>query len=310
MEEKNISASDDINLVDYIKVISKRKKNIVNVFLLTVAFTGAMSFLLPKVYKVETSIEIGRSFYGETETTIEDPVQVKGKIDDDIYGTMIRKKMSVSESRYPKMKTENLAGTSLVTIKLESSDASQARDILGEVNNLIIGEHESKIKSQRELMEKNIKIKENKIALLADDAERIKNKIKATEEESNNLDAKVATLQKVLPYQQDPGAQFALYDAKERLANTKRDAQDLYSEINSTNSSIENLNSEINTLKSNIENIRLTQVVKAPAASERVVSPNPLINMIIGAIAGLFLGVLWAFGREWWENHKKELKTS
>lgn len=332
---------EEVNLADYVRVIIKRKKMILAVFFLTAAMVGIASFLLPKVYKIDTSLEIGKieNPEGKTETEriipMEDPGQVKQKIDNDVYGITVREKLSIPEKDYPKIKTENPKDTSLIIIKLESDKTTQAQDILTEINNLIINEHQEKVKNRKDLIDKNIKTVEEKIKLtennikstenkiqpLDNDIERIEGKIKSVEEEKNNLDAKIDALQKVPNYQQDPGTQFALFSAKEKLASKKQEIENLYMEINSLEkqkddlwiqinilkTDIENLNSEINALRESKNNIKETQIIKNPAVSERQVSPRPALNIAIAAVLGVFLGIFMAFGKEWWKNNKKNL---
>jgi len=125
-------------------------------------------------------------------------------------------------------------------------------------------------------------------------------------------------LEKVLIYEQTPGTQFALFDAKEKLADKKQEIEDLFLQINSLRnnkeslkininsyeSDIASLDSEINSLRASLKDIQPTKIVKRPTVSETPVSPKKKLNIVIAGMLGLFIGVFWAFGKEWWEQNK------
>ena len=328
-QEEKRQFEEEINLMDYIKVLLKRKWLILVVFLIAAIVAGAFSFFVaPKVYKIDTSLEIG----GIDGQIIEEPSQVLGKIEGDVYGIKVREKLGILEGEYPKIKSDNPKATNLISLGIESSNTEKTKNILKEINSLILAEHLEKIKTQKELIEKNIKTAEGKIKLtesdigntrnkikpIEGDIIRIENKIKYSEEEKENLEAKVEALEKVLVYEQTPGTQFALFDAKEKLANKKQEIEDLFLRINSLKqtkedleigvnsleSSIESLNAQINSLRASLDNVRETKVVKAPTASGAPIKPRPLLNIVIAGVLGIFLGVFWAFGKEWWEKNK------
>lgn len=331
----------EVNLIDYIKVIIKRKKMIVVIFFLAVIIAAAIGFILPKVYNIDATLAVGKieKLEAKTETErvmpIEDSLQIKQKIDNDIYGIMVRKKLSISEASYPKIKTENPRETNLIILKIESDKTQQAQNILTEISNAIINEHQGVINSKKESIDKNIKTIEEKIRLTVDnikntenkmlfldnDIGRIGSKIKSVEDEKSNLEGKIDALQKVPSYQYDPGTQFALFSAKEKLAsktqeieslymainNLKKQKDDLAIQANSLKADIENLNSEADSLKESKNYIKETTVIKPPTVSGKTASPRPVLNIAVAAVLGLFMGIFMAFGKEWWENNKKSL---
>ena len=327
-EEKFQTEYEEIDLMDYIKVFLKRKWLILAVFLGAAIVAGIYSFTLPKIYKIDTSLEVGQV----AGALVEAPAQVVEKIKGDVYGIFVREKLQIPEEKYPKIKVENPKETNLITLAIESAKPPESKNILEEVNNLILAEHQEKIKTKIDLINQDIKTTEGKIKLVESDIEKTKNKIKPidsdierienkivfAQEEKNNLEAKIDALQKVLPYQQDPGTQFALFDTKEKLANKKQEIENLYLtinslrrskedlevQINSLKTNIESLNAQINALKASLEEIKPTQVIKSPTVSEKPIKPNKKLNIVIAAVLGLFAGVFLAFFQEWWEKSK------
>ncbi|MDF1498743.1 MAG: Wzz/FepE/Etk N-terminal domain-containing protein, partial [Patescibacteria group bacterium] len=154
MKENQQSEYEEVNLMDYVKVIIKRRKLIAQIFVISVIIAGVISFMMPKIYKISTSLNIGYSITQDGLMLIESPDNIISKINNDVYGVSIRNKLNISESSYPKIKAENKKGTELLNITIESSDTNQAQNILKAMNDLIINEHQKKIKLQKELTEK------------------------------------------------------------------------------------------------------------------------------------------------------------
>jgi capsular polysaccharide biosynthesis protein len=300
MEQEKYQTDDEIDLMDYLKVILKSKVFILAVFLLALIAAGIFSFFSPKVYEIDTVLEIG--IVGEE--TIEAPAQLMGKIEGNIYGTLIMAKLNISERAYPEIKAENLKDTTLVKKIIQSSEPKQAKQILKEGNELIIADHQEKIELEKTLLGEKIKTTEENIKVLEKNIERVETKILSLEQEKRNLEAKIVALQQVLIYQQDPGSQFALFDTKEKLEAKKQEIEDGYLQINSLGMQINDLKSQIHVLEKQIANIQPTLVIKQPTVSQRPIKPRPLLNMAIAGVLGLFIGAFLVFGREWWKQSK------
>jgi len=324
---------DEINLMDYVKVILKRKKTILFWFFGLAIIAGVLSFALPKVYEIDTALEVGileKASGTNREQLIESPTQLIGKIDGDVYGIRVREDLKISEVEWPKIKTENPKDTNLVSISIESKETEKSENILKEINKLILEEHENIINVKEDLFEKRIVTAENKIESieediiivqnkikpLENDIERMNNKIESAEREKESLKEKVSSLEQQLIYSQTPGTQYALFNAKQELANKEDNIENLYLSINSLYRTIEDYNSKVNSLERTIDDynstidslnaslasIRETRVVKDPTVSESPIKPKKKLNIAIAGILGLFIGVFVAFGKEWWEK--------
>jgi capsular polysaccharide biosynthesis protein len=217
---------------------------------------------------------------------------------------MAREKLDISETEFPKIKAGNTAGTNLISMEINSDRTDQAKTVLGELSNLIIANHQERTKDAKALLESQIELKKKDIETVNKDIERVKAKVAFLEDEKSNLEAKVTALQKVLVYRQDAGSQFALFDAKEKVASKKQEIENTYMEVNLMEGNINAINGQINILEKQILDIRMTKVVKGPAISEKIVSPDIVSNLIIAVIFGLFLGIFLSFAMEWWEKNK------
>lgn len=319
---------EEVNLIDYFKVISRRKRSIFAIFAIFVILAAVVSFWLPKVYKIDTSLEIG--IVGGA--TIEDAKQVVEKIKGDAYGILARGELKISEEDYPEIKINNPEDTNLIILRIESDEIERAKNVLNKISELILAEHQKVVLAKKESFEKNITSLKNQIILVEKDIENIKNKTQPLDEdirrienkivylneEKVNLEAKIDALQKVLVYEQTPGTQFALFDAKEKLAVKKQEVENLYLQINSlesdkkdlnvaVNSSrkdIENFNTEINSLVDLSSDLIFTRIIKDSTVSEKPVGPRPLLNIVLAGILGVFMGIFLAFTKEWWAKNK------
>jgi len=274
-EEKNQENYDGVDLINYLRVIIKKKWLIFGIFLLTVISVLIFTLRLPKVYKIDTSLEIG-NVGGEL---IEKPGQVVEKIKGEIYKVLIQEKLGIAAEKYPKIKAENPKDTALVNIEIESVDPQLAINILKETNNLILEGHRDEVEAKKELLEKDI--------------ERIKTKIGSLGEEKKNLEAQIGILEKTPFEGRSPEFQFTLLSTKESLEKKKQEIENLYLQINS--------------LQRSLEDIQPTRIVKEPTVSEKPVKPKPVLNIIIAAILGIFIGTFFAFFREWWEKNKSRI---
>lgn len=267
---------EEIDLMDYARVIIKRKRMIFVVFLITVIAVVVYSFFIcPKVYQIDTLIEIGKI----SNSLIEQPTQIVEKIDNDVYGAFVRAKLKIPEDQFPKIKTENPAGTELLTVQIESKEPELAKKILEEINSFIIPSHFNKIAAKEELIKKDIERLENKIALL--------------EEDKENLEKKEKSLEWLSPYErvneQLTASLFILYDVREKLSIKRQEIENLYIQVNS--------------MESSLEDILPTTIVKSPTVSESPIKPKPVLNIVIGAVLGVFLGIFFGFSKEWWEKN-------
>ena len=74
---------DEINLYDYWKVVIKRKKLIIGLFLISVVLTAIISLLMPKIYRGEATFRItAKEIITEKEIiTAKEMVRILGKLD-------------------------------------------------------------------------------------------------------------------------------------------------------------------------------------------------------------------------------------
>ena len=68
---------EEIDLMDYLLVLIRRKWTIITLFLIAVIIAAIFSFLAEKVYEINTVLEIGK---------VEEPGNIISKVKGDVYG--------------------------------------------------------------------------------------------------------------------------------------------------------------------------------------------------------------------------------
>jgi len=153
---------DEIDLIDYVKVIWKRRILILAVFLLAVIISAIFSFVSPRVYEVEALLEIG----GFAKEPIESPTALATGIEAGRYRFAIREALNIDQRDYPEIKAENPKDTNLLIIKTEETDINLAKRILEKHIELILEEHEQKAEEEFLILEARIEENQSSLDLL------------------------------------------------------------------------------------------------------------------------------------------------
>jgi len=265
---------EEINLMDYVKVVIKRGRMILAMAIGIAIVIFLISFFSPKIYELSTVIEIGR--FGRGADLIEPAVQVQNKIEAGAYETM-------------GLKANNPAGTNLVIIKMESANIEQAKNDLEKTVQLILNNHQKIIESQKKITELQKDILEKNI-------DRLNNRIPFLENEKKTIENTFTPLTKLALAQQPAIFQISYLKTQETLESKIKEIEDARSQIL-------NLENSILNLESSIELIQPTKVVKSPSVLGPV-GQKILFNTFVALILGLFVGLVTAFFLDWWAKNR------
>jgi len=139
MEEENI------NLMDYIKIIIKKKTLILSFLLASLIIAGGLTFLLPKTYKAETYLKIGSE---------ESPSNTAEEINAGFFGD------------YPGIEATNILGVGLVKVETVSKDPDRARKNLENINKSILEKESQEIAVKKKYLKSAIERLDKKIKFL------------------------------------------------------------------------------------------------------------------------------------------------
>lgn len=158
----------EINLMDYLEVIWKRKWLIfIPTFLLMVA-VGIYSLSLPKIWQVDAIIQPSR-FLKQTEqgqfieVIIIDPKQLAGQINQSSYNTLLASKLNIDAKSFPQINAENLRDTNLIRIWVKEKSVDLGVKIIAALFNHLKSELDKKLDVEMKGIDAEIAIKMSSI---------------------------------------------------------------------------------------------------------------------------------------------------
>ena len=124
--ERPIFTEDEIELIDYLNVIWKRRWLIIIPTFFLIVVVGVISFLLPRKWEIDAII-VPSKFLIKTEQgefeeiVVIEPKQIAGQINEKSYDHLIVSELNLDIKKFSKLKAENLRDTNLVRISIKHS---------------------------------------------------------------------------------------------------------------------------------------------------------------------------------------------
>jgi len=159
---------EEINLMDYVEILWKRKwLIIIPTFLITVAI-GILSFMKTPVWEVDAIIQpskfLSQNAQGEfVEVIVADPKQVAGQINQASYNAIIAAELNIDLRAFPALKAENLKDTKLVRVAVRDIDINRASKILNSLFRHLKSDFDRRIDVEIKSIDTQIIDKENQI---------------------------------------------------------------------------------------------------------------------------------------------------
>jgi len=159
---------DEVNLMDYLNVIWKRKWLIIIPTFFLVVVVGIYSFLQPKVWEIDALI-VPSKFLIQTErgqfneVVVVNPKQIASQINEAAYNILIAAELNLDIRELPKLKAENPGDTKLVRVSTRENDVEKAKLILYSLFNHLKRDLDKKIEVETKGLDTKIASKENSI---------------------------------------------------------------------------------------------------------------------------------------------------
>jgi capsular polysaccharide biosynthesis protein len=158
----------EIELIDYLNVIWKRKWLIIIPTLILAFSTGVYSFFLPRIWEVDAIIQPSKLFIQDTsgkfeEIVVIDPKQVAGQINQDSYNNIIAAELNIDIREFPKLKAENLRDTKLVMVTVRGKDVERAKSILNSLYKNLKKDFDKRIEVETRGLDTQIAVNQNTI---------------------------------------------------------------------------------------------------------------------------------------------------
>ena len=295
--------TDEIELIDIIRVLWKRKKLIILItFLFTLGAVGA-ALILPKVYEVSTIIEPGVRPIADAngqivnEVPVVSPDAVKEAVLGGAYDVAIQKKLNILPADYPQLKLTLPKNTTLVKVAIESSEPDKAQAILDELVGQVGSDIQGKLENEKKKIEnemESVRISEKavaeKILLLKKQLDETSKKIEDLENDrQKSMAARTADAMAVLLYSNEiQNQQIYLNNLQEKL-------MDLETSAKTFGVRMENIRLKLAMVKS-------TRLVKPPTIPEKPIKPKKPLIVALAGVLGLMGSMMLAFLLEYLER--------
>jgi len=147
---KSVSEYEEIDLRDVFNVLIRKKKIIIFCAAAGLAAALVANAVSPRVYRAQTKIEVG-SFEESAgkAVSLADVAQLKDKIEQGAYGANDKSSCT--------LKAAAASGSNVVAVTAECADPSAAKNLLSQVAQNIIAEHDKTIAARRQTIEDQVK---------------------------------------------------------------------------------------------------------------------------------------------------------
>jgi uncharacterized protein involved in exopolysaccharide biosynthesis len=327
---------DEIEIIDYLRVIWKWKYLILIGTVLCIFVVIGISIYMPKVYSVKMTIELGvlglndsgQEFYVDSSAAIKKLIE-RGTFDNELI-LQPQKASTINPSKRSKFKVNILADTALLEIFYETGRVDRGISTLKQLVKSVSKKYEDKVNIFRNKYENDIRQKKRKISFLRKEASLAENRI-------NNLIKRLAELEKeiqsidrdaiMLDKHKDalvnsdnesgPLAEFLCDDAIRQNSNLRNRINDQIfhyrSDMERAKTEQKNAEIRIDDLLENIDNLEkeknsivTIRVLQPPTSSSHPIKPKVKRNTILAGTGGIFLMIILAFFIEYINLHRKK----
>jgi len=325
----------EIELIDYLKIIWKRKWLIIIPTVLCAISAGVISFLLPQKWEIDALIQPS-NFLVQTEggqfeeIVVVDPKQITGQINEAAYNNLIATELNLDIRKFPKLRAENLQDTNLVRVSLKEEDIEKAKLILHSLFNHLKGQLDEKVDIETKGIDSDIKSKEIENLRIEGEIKVNKNKLniikqrkKEIEKEMSETRKRIEVLEKeqhlslkkknrseseslaMLLYSNEIQQSLEYHNTlNELLSEKKIEEENINLEIENKEERIKQLENDIDNLNERKGRIDYAQLIKEPTSSLFPISPKKLLIVFIACMLGLIIFTILSFLLEYLEKQR------
>ncbi len=270
-------SEEEVELIDYLRVIWKRRWLIVGGTLACMVVALVVSLMQPKMYQTTLDLKIGQVW----QNPIDDPNQVAAVINNEPFLDKVRQKTGLSYTAYKMKKAKTVVAKVvdkaplLVNVVTKEHSPKKAVELAETVADLVIHEHQLRFD---ELMSEHIRYEkelEGQVQTMQRDIQELETTLKH-QRTNSQADASAVIL-----------LQTQVEGEKGLLVNFIRELRDVKSN---------------NTSKARSEN---TRVIFPPPLPEDHVNPRTGLNMVIAGIVGLMTFLMLVFFLEYLDQVKR-----
>ncbi len=152
VEYKTKGDQDSMKLASHFKILLNRKLLLLGVVCVVAVIAGVISLTKPKIFTVDTIIQMGQ-IEGQN---IESSIQVVEKINNKMYHESIALQLGVSVGQLSEIKAKDVDNTQIVKISTDVQNVEKGKEALSALTDIVIKEHQRIILNKRNFLEKEL----------------------------------------------------------------------------------------------------------------------------------------------------------
>ncbi|MBW1795885.1 MAG: hypothetical protein JRF30_11830 [Deltaproteobacteria bacterium] len=327
---------DEIELMDYLRVMWKWKYLIMAGTLICAVAAGVISFSTPKVYRIDMVIQPGILTMNEAGkgVYVDSPKNIKAMIEAGTFDRVILDHIGESNNhvlpKSLKFKTNIPKNSNALKVSYETSNVKLGLKALDHLHQLLLrnserveyfrNRYETQIglkkdqvgdcEARRRALQQHIKNIQKRMDELTSQIEFIRSKrnllMKQRDKFFSNNTSESNVLAAVL-HTNTIQQNIALENTYRQEVNeymTKIDDKKL--NLQELNSESKRLSEEIKGLESKKNNMQSIEILQPPTASAHPIKPKIKLNVMLATVVGLFVMLFLAFFLEYIQRHKGE----
>lgn len=330
---------DEIELMDYLRVIWKWKYLIVAGTLICTVAAGVISYSMPKLYRIDMLVQPGILSMGVSgkNVYIDSAENIKAIIEARTFDREILDRVKESNNSFPKslkFKVNIPKKSDTIKISHETVDVDRGLQILANLGRAlsrsyservayIQNEHEAEIDSikaevsyyevKKRASEQNIKIIQKRIEELTPQIDLVRKNTTALIRERDKLLSNNRNKDSMLSpvfYMNMIQHNISLENSfRQEIDNCVTRKEDEKFELKELNRQLDQLREDIKGLEFRKNSVHNIEILQPPTASPHPIKPKMKLNVMLGTILGLFVMLFLAFFLEYIQRHKGELQS-
>ena len=327
---------DEIELIDILRVIWKRKYFILTGTIACGLITAIISFNRPKIYSIDMVLrpgilsigQQGEKVYIDSAKNIKELI-VSGTFNDDILNYLSKIKMRDIPIKL-EFKGTILKNSDSIKVKYETDDIKQGIVILNQLSELLIKEYNNLVQHFKDEYDIKLNLMKHKNDNIEATIQSFKRNMKNIEKRNKELMTEIGLIKNNsrklaaeknkfhsnIPKGTD-GLQslFYAYLVQQNIELSNNMLNEVYDYKLKKEDQLQGILSMTNDKESNQydmkmlqfkkDNIQNIQILKAPERSTYPVKPKPILNVALALVAGFLFFVFLSFFLEYLSRHKK-----
>ncbi len=330
---------NEIELIDYLNILWKRKWLILIPTLFLIVTAGVISFLSPPKWEVDAIIMPSKFLVQieggpPKEVLPVEPKQIAAQINQAVYNNLIGAELNLETRKFPRLKAENPKDTNLVRVSIKGKDIEKAKLILNSLFNHLKKELNAQADIETIEIDSEIKSKEiekltlegkcseakNELTLIKRRRQEIAKEMTEIRKKTEELEKEQHLILKKKNRSESEILAMLLYSStiqqnsmnhntlNELLSSKKIEEKLIHLEIKNKERLINQIEDEIDILNERKGRIDFAQLVKEPTSSKSSGSPKKLLKVMIVVPLGLIIFAMLAIFLEYIEEQKAKRK--